>query len=319
MRSTDSWDQREEGAVGPDSGRVVAFGQRDLGQLIIERAGELGLEPVADREARGGAVGRVDDRQRMVGAGDDRVAAVEASGRCGAARASPAIVICVARKAVASTSMVSFSTGVTSTWLPSGSRRSTEANRRTIAGRPIGWPSWIPAAVARDAHSRMAAMLGIPAVDRRRAATRLDRRGERGEAQAGIDRWARFGHWFVIARNGVTKQSSLADAGLLRCARNDADMSATGPRSSREEANVSARRSFAHCSMTVGRLSRMSIMRPTSCPMALSRQSPTWPKPTAPSGFSPRPKARCGCWSTMRRGSCSMDSARRALRSSMRT
>jgi hypothetical protein len=37
--------------------------------------------------------------------------------------------------------MPSFSTGVTSTKLPSGSRRKIVENNRTIAGRPIGLPS----------------------------------------------------------------------------------------------------------------------------------------------------------------------------------
>ena len=55
---------------------------------------------------------------------------------------SPSLSISIARKAVASTSMSSFSTGVTSTWRPSGSRRRTVENSRTIAGRRIGWPSW---------------------------------------------------------------------------------------------------------------------------------------------------------------------------------
>ena len=38
--------------------------------------------------------------------------------------------------------MSSFSTGVTSTKPPSGSRRRMVENSRTIAGRPIGLPSW---------------------------------------------------------------------------------------------------------------------------------------------------------------------------------
>ncbi len=87
-----------------------------------------------------GPVASLDDAQRMLGSEDHRVAAVEAEGD--AALAALALDAHLDRaEGGASTSMSSFSTGVTRTWRPSGSRRSTVENSRTIAGRRIGAPS----------------------------------------------------------------------------------------------------------------------------------------------------------------------------------
>ncbi len=55
-------------------------GERELGKLVIDRARELGFEPMADENARRGAVFRLDDPQRMIGAEDHGVAAVEREG-----------------------------------------------------------------------------------------------------------------------------------------------------------------------------------------------------------------------------------------------
>ncbi len=61
-RARDSFDQAH-GASGKKApsdqtpGRVMALGQRDVGQLIIERPGEFGLEPEPHRDARRRTVG----------------------------------------------------------------------------------------------------------------------------------------------------------------------------------------------------------------------------------------------------------------------
>ena len=60
--------------------RLRPGGQRQLGQLIIDRARELGLEAMADEDAGGGPRLGIDDRQWMLGAKDHRIAAVEPEG-----------------------------------------------------------------------------------------------------------------------------------------------------------------------------------------------------------------------------------------------
>ena len=64
---------------------------------------------------------------------------------------SPSVVASTARKGASSTAIDSFSTGVTRTKLPSGSRRRMVENSRTSAGRPIGVPWWnqVPSAAIR--------------------------------------------------------------------------------------------------------------------------------------------------------------------------
>src|SRR3546814_1276101 len=62
--------QREARAVGPDRGRLLAIGQSHLDDVIIERARDPRLQPIADGaadvKARVGTVGIVAEGERMI-------------------------------------------------------------------------------------------------------------------------------------------------------------------------------------------------------------------------------------------------------------
>src|SRR5688572_1861362 len=70
--------EREERAAAPHARWLVAFRERDLGELVIDRPGKLRLEPVADQYPRARSVRVRNQPQRMIGAEDHRIAAVEA-------------------------------------------------------------------------------------------------------------------------------------------------------------------------------------------------------------------------------------------------
>ena len=70
--------EREEGTVLHTPWGL--FGERNLGELVIKRTRQLGLEPVADEHARRRTLIGGGDPQGMPGAEDHRVTAVEAEG-----------------------------------------------------------------------------------------------------------------------------------------------------------------------------------------------------------------------------------------------
>src|SRR6476469_7692638 len=72
--------KRKERASAPDARGLGALGKRDFGELIINRARELGFEAIPDKNSRGGPTVGCDDPERMVGIEDDGVAAVKPEG-----------------------------------------------------------------------------------------------------------------------------------------------------------------------------------------------------------------------------------------------
>lgn len=60
----------------------MTFGQRDFCELIINRPGELGLQPVPDEQPGRGAVFAGRQRQRMIGPQDNRITTVETECDC---------------------------------------------------------------------------------------------------------------------------------------------------------------------------------------------------------------------------------------------
>src|SRR5205085_9769277 len=74
-RSSPVFLERKEGAAAPHARRI--FGKGKLGELVIDRAGQLGLEPMADEDAGRGAVFGALNAQRMLGSQDHRIAAIE--------------------------------------------------------------------------------------------------------------------------------------------------------------------------------------------------------------------------------------------------
>src|SRR5688572_10296778 len=72
--------QREEASVAPDAGRVIALGEGDLRQLVVERTGNQRFQPVSDKQSRAWPIVLVENMQRMLRAKDDGVAAVELEG-----------------------------------------------------------------------------------------------------------------------------------------------------------------------------------------------------------------------------------------------
>ena len=171
----------------------MALGKRDVGEFIIKRAGKLGLEPVADREARTGTVGGGDDDERMRRAGDDRVAAVEPETE--AAGFTLALAGHFERAQGGRFDLNGQFLGrgdedVAAVWLAPEDGRE-QAHHRLAPDRIA---LMIPGAIAGDAHVRIAAVGGMPLVDRGTRA-RLDRGGERIEPLSGeVDRGAGLGH-----------------------------------------------------------------------------------------------------------------------------
>src|SRR5205085_6465955 len=70
--------QRKEDAVAPDARWRRALGQSDFGQLVIDRADDQSVEPLADLDIR--VLPRV-EAQGMGRPGDDEVAGVEPEGQ----------------------------------------------------------------------------------------------------------------------------------------------------------------------------------------------------------------------------------------------
>ena len=211
--------------------------------------------------------------------------------------------------------MSSFSTGVTRTKRPSGSRRRMVENSRTIAGRPIGLPSMKPGAVAGDPHLAVAAMRRDsisrpaaassprPAARSRRATGRRGRRGGRHRHDSGESR-----------RDGMARRASLAAFQacpiLSRRHGQRVRRPADGDRHRRREAD---RRRFVPRAGR-GRLASAHPLPPLAPRRrGAGRGSSAMPRSSPP--ISPRPTRRpdrrrpwtgCrrpGCWSTMPRAS----------------
>ena len=132
--------QREEGAVAPDAGRVVAVGERQLGKLVIDRPRELGLEPVADEDAGGRAM---PSSTNLSGWSGPRITGSPLSRREGDARARAfafALHLDCAKGGRFDLD-VELLDRRDQHVPPSGSRLRTVENSRTMAGRRIGAPS----------------------------------------------------------------------------------------------------------------------------------------------------------------------------------
>jgi len=198
----------------------MPLGQRDVGQFVIKRARQLGLEPVAHREPRRWAMWGLDHAQRVVGAGNDRVAAVE-------------------RKADAT-----FVARPFHRHRKRAKRGCLDEDRQFLGGgdedmaaiglapqhgreqadhrlAPDRVPLVIPRAVARNAHLAVAAVIRVPAFDRGVRAVG-DTRRKLVERLAGeIDRGVRFRHrsGFRAATSSLRERRSkrvFCRAGLLR-------------------------------------------------------------------------------------------------------
>ena len=167
----------------------------------------------------------------------------------------------------------------------------------------------IPGAVAGDAHARMAAALRIPAVDRRQAALRrsapADRRGSGPGARSvgGVSGIA------AVIASCSAKRSSLrgtdcfvADAHAMTSTNRD--------RHRRRQAGRRGDRAGAARRRLDGRRPCPSRRRCGAGRRGEGGRGPCRCRLRA-SGFSPRPTGcrRCGCWSTMPRGSRGTDSA----------
>ncbi len=171
----------------------MGFGEGHVGEFVVKRAGKLGFEAVADGKARRGAAGGADDGQRMVGAGDDGVAAVEregnAAGRAGAFHGHGQRAKC----GRLDEDRQFFDRGdedVAAVGLAPKHGRE-QADHRLAADRIA---LVIPRAVTGDAHLAVAAVGGIPTFDRGQGAFANALRklieGLAGE----VDRRLVFGH-----------------------------------------------------------------------------------------------------------------------------
>ena len=207
-----------QGVIGGSSGKkapplhtpgvIAAFGKRELGELVIDRAGELGFEAVADE--RCGATGLSVSTMRS-GCSGPRITASPLSSAEGDrrwSRPSPSLVISIARKAVRFDVDVELfdrrDQHVAAVGLAPQDRREQPDHRRPADRRAFV----IPGAVAGDAHARMAAALGIPLVDRRQPAL-VDQLLELGQAEAlKVDRGTAFRAWRRHCRLRRAKQSS---------------------------------------------------------------------------------------------------------------
>ena len=155
--------------------------ERDFDQLRIGAAVEPRLGAVAHGQSRS----RASRDRRATRIGWSGPAMTRSSVLSRKASASPSrLARRSAMKAASSTSIASFSCGVTSQCWPSASRSSSEAKARTIAGRVISPPSWNqrPSAAIRIWLSPV--RVGRPALDRRQLARR-DQLGDLGERQRG--------------------------------------------------------------------------------------------------------------------------------------
>ena len=203
-------------------------------------------------------------------------------------RPSPSVCISIARKAVASTSISSFSTGVTSTWLPSGSRRRTVENSRTIAGRLIGEPWWyqVPSRAMRISLCPQCSGFHLSTGGSRRSSisfcrsARLTPCNSIGGRLSGMAR-----HCF--ARAGDDNRAAMQRSREQQSSPAPASASArSSPRAAR--GRLDGRRA---CPSRRGRRAAgRGQGRRRSCATSI-----------APSGSSPRPTGsrRCACWSTM--------------------
>lgn len=194
----------KEGAVAPDAKRIVLFRQGNIGQLIVEPSSELGFKPMTHEHARRGASLSVEDRQRMLGAHDDCVSAVQL--QCNLPVPSGALRVhlnCPEGRVLD----VDFQ-------LFDGSDQHVAAVRLTPKyGReeadhcrsPDRASLMEPGTVASDAHFAVTAVFRLPLVDRRQAAL-VDRLLQVGQTDAlQFQRRLALGH----------------DSSLLRRARDD--------------------------------------------------------------------------------------------------
>lgn len=183
----------------------MAFGKGDIGQFIIERAVELRLQPVADGEARGRAIVGIDNRKRMIGPGDHGVTAIELEGEGaliafafaghgnGAERGAFDLYRQLFDRGDEDMAAIRFA----------AEHGGEEADHRR-AGDPAAL--MIPTAVAGDAHFAVAAMIGIPSIDRGMAAF-TDQSGKLFERLAGErEGLAGFGHPRAIGKAAASCQ-----------------------------------------------------------------------------------------------------------------
>jgi NAD(P)-dependent dehydrogenase (short-subunit alcohol dehydrogenase family) len=171
----------------------MIFGQGDFGELIIDRARELGFEAVADKNARRGAVLRVENAQRVLGIEDHGIAAVEAKRDLAFAAFALAVHLDGAEGSPIDVDLELFNRRdeqMSSVGFAPEHGREQPDHRRPPDRRSLVEPG----AVASDAHAGMAAALRIPLVNRRQAAL-VDQLLQLDEAQSlELDRRAGFGH-----------------------------------------------------------------------------------------------------------------------------
>ena len=168
-------------------------GQRKLGQLIIYGPCQLGLEPVTDKQARGGTGGRIDHLQRVIGVENHGVSTVEAEGD------AVALSFALAAHLDGSESggldldvelLCRRDEHMTAVGLTPEDGREQPDHRRA----PDRAALMVPGPVASDAHARISATFRIPAVDRRQA-TLVDQPLQLGKGHSlKIDRRTALGH-----------------------------------------------------------------------------------------------------------------------------
>ena len=191
-----------------------------------------------------------DDAQRMLGVEDDGVAAVEPEGDAAIAPFAFALHLDRAEGGAFDLDVELFDgrdQHVAAVGLAPEHGREQPDHRRPADRRALV----IPGAVARDPHARMAAVLGIPLIDRRQPAL-VDQLLQLGEAESlKVDRWA-------------ASRASATSIGLLRAPQLKAGVPLAMQRMSeqhrhrRRQARRRAR-SRPRCSPTAGASSRMSI------------------------------------------------------------
>lgn len=172
----------------------MAFGERDLGQFIIERPREFGFQSEADIDARGRSFGGLQDSQHVVRPDYQSVPAIQR-------KTDAALLAFVRHRHLRRAECGRFDIDQQ---LFDGRDQHMASVRFTSKDRceqphhcrPLDRPSFMkPGPIPSDAHARVTAKGRIPAVDRRRFAASVDGGGQFGQALAlGFDRSSALGH-----------------------------------------------------------------------------------------------------------------------------